>query len=95
MVKTIFKYNLDTTTIQVIQMPINAKILTVQTQYNEPKLWVLVNPMAENFEERIIEIYGTGQPIEYPSGFENRKYIGTYQLNEGKYVFHVFEKMCN
>ena len=82
--KTIWKFELPKQ--GNVEMPKGAEILTVQTQNEKPCIWALVNPDAEK-EERAFVIYGTGhyfQLIDY-------KYIGTFQLNEGRLVFHVFE----
>lgn len=83
---TIYKYPLETTDEQKIEMPKGANILTVQVQNGTPCLWALVNP-ENRPEQRIISIFGTGNPIK-PA---NIVYIGTYQLMEGKLVLHVFE----
>jgi hypothetical protein len=89
--KSIFKYTLKTTDKQVVQLPKEAEILTIQTQFEEPQLWALVNHENEP-EERTIEIFGTGHPVYYDMGVE-RKYIATYQLSGGNYVFHAFERL--
>jgi len=51
----------------------------------------LVNPENE-IEERVIEIFGTGHNLPFDMGIE-RKYISTYQLSGGNYVFHAFERI--
>lgn len=84
--KTIYKYPLETTHQQLIEMPIGAQIIAVQIQYGIPILWAIVDTDREK-EERDIRIYGSGNPIPENHGF----YRGTYQLHEGKLVFHVFE----
>lgn len=86
MSKKIFKYQLDTTDIQQIEMPQGAEILCLHTQNVTPCIWALVNPDAP-VSKRTFEIFGTGHNI--PEA--NRKYIGTYQLRSGDLVFHCFE----
>jgi len=88
MEKKIFKYELDITDSQVLMIPSGAEILTVQTQYETPKLWALCDP-KRILESRIIYIFGTGNQI--PEG--NFKYISTFQMRDGRLVFHVFEKI--
>ena len=90
MEKTIWKYELEITDNQNILMPIGAEILTVQMQDGTPCLWALVNPKAE-MESIVIEIYGTGTDL-YDMGTA-RKYISTFQAENGGLVFHVFEYM--
>ena len=90
---TIYKYQLETTDNQIIYMPKNADILTVQVQNinmkQVPCLWAMVNTdnISKGYKIRII---GTGHEIE--EDFEG-KYIGTYQLTELSevLVFHVFQ----
>ena len=83
----IFKYQLETTDLQQIEMPEGATILCIQTQNNVPCIWAMVNPINQNIK-RSFEIFGTGHSI--PNSGE-RKYIGTYQLSSGLLVFHCFE----
>lgn len=71
-------------------MPEGAKILAVEAQYEKPCMWALVDPNQET-ETRHFEVFGTGHPIHYDSR-NIRKYIGTYQLNNGGLIFHVFER---
>ncbi len=84
MKKQIWKYKLSPNC--DIIMPVNAEILTVQVQRDEPKLWVRVTPTNE-LETRHFEIYGTRHKITK----DNLKYISTFQINNGTFVFHVFE----
>jgi hypothetical protein len=70
-----------------IEMPINAQILAVQNQREVPCIWALVNPDDER-ELRRFEIVGTGHKFNYSV---EHKYRGTFQLNGGLFVFHVFE----
>lgn len=84
--ETIYKYQLETTDEQLIEMPIGAEILTVQTQNGTPCIWAKVNTKNANFKYQF-RIFGTGHPIE--SDFRG-KYIGTYQLSGGALIFHVY-----
>lgn len=85
--KAVYKYPLEITDEQVVNMPLNAKILCVQIQRSVPCLWVEVNTEETEFEERKIYIHGTGHEYE-----EEGSYIGTIQLYDGRLVFHVFEE---
>ena len=89
MKKTIWKFVLQAKDDNIIQMPKNAEILTVQMQGGVACMWALVHPEAKK-EPRHFEIFGTGHPISY--GIDvNRIYIGTCQLVGGDLIFHVFE----
>ena len=85
----IWKYTLEVTYLQQLKMPRNAKILSVQTQGGAPQLWALVDESAEK-EPRHFATYGTGNSLpERADGFG--EFVGTYQLQGGALVFHVFE----
>lgn len=82
----IFKYELKIEGQQVITMPENAEILTVQQQNGKLILWAIVMTSAKP-EKYLIEIYGTGHP--FPSTGEKRKYISTVQMDG--LVWHIFK----
>lgn len=84
--RTIHKYKLAMTDFQIIMMPINAKILSVQVQIDTLCIWaeVIDDVPLEGIEFYII---GTGHPI--PN--EPIEYIGTFQLNCGRLVFHLYK----
>ncbi len=67
-------------------MPIDAEILTVQIQYGAPFIWAKVNP-ENGKEKRTFRIAGTGHGLEE----NNLIYIGTFQLEGGKFMGHLFE----
>jgi len=83
---TIWKFPIKVVEQQIVEMPQEAKILTVQVQYGQPCIWALVNPDC-NVEERTIYTVGTGHPASHVAGCQ---YVGTYQLHEGQLVFHIF-----
>ena len=82
----IWKWELEVTDRQTITLPVGARILAVQSQHNAPCLWALVDPAATK-EPRTFATQGTGQTVKDDCA----AYIGTYQLNGGSLVFHVFE----
>ena len=89
----IFKYEVGFAQNQVIDMPRGATILALQVQYEKPVIWALVDPDAP-CEPRTFVTVGTGHempPFEDQGG-QQRTYIGTYQVNGGRLVFHVFEE---
>ena len=91
MKKTIWKFQLEVTDKQFIRMPKEAELLSVQTQNETPCLWALVNPNSPT-EERCFEVFGTGHPVHCDMGID-RKFIGTFQLQGGVLVFHLFERL--
>jgi hypothetical protein len=90
-VKTVYKYDLPAIgagedTFEVI-LPEDARLLTVQLQYGEPKLWALVNTEREPVPH-LIRVAGTGHPLD--AGYLH-SYLGTVQMADGRFVFHYFE----
>lgn len=85
--KAIWKYEIKTTDAQSVEMPLGAKILTVQEQFDNPCIWCLVDTEAKKaFRE--LRVIGTGHPIE--DDFTGI-YVGTYQVCGGSGVFHLFD----
>ena len=83
----IFKYELEVTDRQAIQMPTGAVLRAIQWQGMQLCLWAEVNDEAAPVP-REIAIYGTGQSMpNYPGN-----YIGTFQMNQGALVFHVYDR---
>lgn len=83
----IWKYPLEVIDRQAITMPPGAKLLTVQMQYGKCCLWALVDETKNDTAARRIAIYGTGNPMPDSPG----EYIATFQMLNGKLVFHAFE----
>lgn len=81
--KTIYKYALSPD--GRIVLPIDAKILSIQSQNGEPVLWALVDPSNNNVLRKL-RVYGTG----HTCGSLAEKFIATVQL--GELVFHFFEE---
>lgn len=84
--KTIYKYPILLEEKQIISMPINAEILTVQIQNNVPCLWALVDNKLPLSDVTVI-VYSTGAEIDQS---QNLKYCSTLQVFDGAMVFHVF-----
>lgn len=85
--KTIWKYQLEVTDEQVLQVPHGSEVLCVQIQDDTPCLWIKVPDDRENgWRERLtILTFDTGNPLS-----EEGDYIGAYQTKG--LVFHVFTK---
>lgn len=87
MPKQIWKYSLSSKDTQKVTMKKHAKILYVASQGNNPCIWALVD--TENEEvQRTFVTHGTGHEIE---NLKDKEYIGSFQLYEGRYIFHIFE----
>jgi DNA-directed RNA polymerase subunit RPC12/RpoP len=86
-IRKIFKYPLPVDDEIAISMPEGSEILTVQVQGTMPYIWAIVDTDAP-ITTRYLCIRGTGHAFKGNEG----KYIGTYQLDNGALVFHVFEE---
>lgn len=86
---TIYKYELEITGSQWLEMPQHAEILCVKTQRNKICAWARVNTERDLFQRRII-IVGTGSPM-MKNDFIYYKYIDTVELSGGDLIFHIFE----
>lgn len=91
--KTIWKYETPFEHKFSISMPLNAEILCVQVdkKTHTPCIWAMVYTEYEK-EERCFELFGTGHEIHCDMGID-RKYIGTYQYQNGEFVGHIFERI--
>lgn len=84
--KRIFKYPLVVDDVQTLTMSQGVQFLTVQTQYDVPCLWALVDADAPSKQVEIV-IHGTGHPANDTA---NMQYIGSFQQYNGTFVSHVF-----
>lgn len=89
MKKVIYKFTLKEVETQTIQIPKGSVLMSVQAQNNKPCLWAVIHDTQAEIEEIKIRTLLTGQPFSdeeyFPTGF-----LGTYQLNGGAFVGHVF-----
>jgi hypothetical protein len=84
--RTIYKYELTPNGI-VADMPRGAEVLTVQVQHGKPCIWAMVDPDAPT-HTRHFRVIGTGHRFE--ADVLRSMYVGTFQLEGGSLVFHVF-----
>lgn len=83
----IWKFPIKTTDEQTVEMPKNAKILTVQVQKGTPCIWAEVDTEASKVERKFL-VYGTGHTMRNPA---QEQYIGTYQQLDGNLIWHLYE----
>lgn len=83
--KTIWKFPLDLTDLQELDIPFGYKFLSAQMQNGKLCLWAEVNPAAMK-RKATIAIVGTGNP--FPLG--QFDFISTVQM--GPLVWHIYEK---
>ena len=81
----IWKYPLELTDRQVIEMPYDSEIIHIGEQNGQLTLWALVDENEEQKEQRAVLVYGTGHPIIFGPA---HRHVGTAQV--GPFVWHVF-----
>ena len=86
MSREIWKFAIEAVSASTILIPAEAVILSVQEQHGLIRAWVLLNP-EDSREPRRVLIVGTGHDIP-PEAF---RFINTFQMDGGNYVFHAFE----
>ena len=74
--------------LNIIELPEDATVLDVQVQWEQPQMWTLLNTDKPKVGRRFI-IKGTGHEIDVES--EGLDHCGTFQINGGTLVWHVFE----
>ena len=86
--KTIYKYPIEITDKQNVELPEGAHILSVALQHRKLCLWAMIdtdikNEVGTTFRE--VRIFGTGHPVELDG---NWQFVGT--ILEETFVWHVF-----
>lgn len=77
-----------------IAVPKGAEFLLLREQHEAPALWFKVDTAAGVHEIRSFIIVGTGKELVVPEN-NSAKYLGTFFLNKGFFVGHVFELIEN
>lgn len=81
----IYKYPFEVSDTIEFEFPGDAEILCIQMQNNTPCLWVRCENTQPS-QRYQIHIRGTGHNADGLG-----KYISTFQMAEGRLVFHAFE----
>jgi hypothetical protein len=85
----IFKYEFAISDNVEIPMPRGAELLTVQVQRGIPCLWARVDT-TEPRTSRRFRIFGTGHEMPSYDAW-NGQYVGTFQMEGGALVWHLYE----
>jgi len=89
--KRIFKYDVPVADHFELELPLNAEVLTFQSQRGSFYIWVITDDEEGlNDERRYFRLAGTGHDLTEDSP-KIKKYIGTAQIADGGLVFHLFE----
>lgn len=82
---TIWKYPVELMDRFSIEMPENSIVLSVGVKENQPYIWAIVN-VHHKLCKTQFQLYITGESLSESRGL----FIGTFQLNDGALVFHLF-----
>ena len=87
----IYKYTLRVVDEQYVEMPFEAKMLSVDNQYGDVTLWakVGIKPQGTTPMRQVkIGIYGTGHDL--PTNLHESRFIGTVLTESDQLVWHVW-----
>lgn len=81
-------YKFPLRVLEVQEVPIKGLVqpLTVQVQHGAPHLWAMVDTEDALYTRIVLVTVGTGHDLPDQPG----SYLGTYQLDGGSFVGHVF-----
>jgi len=82
----VWKYSLDVTDRQDIEMPAGAIPLHVGVQRGVVCVWCEVDPTMPKVPTQV-RIVGTGHAFEKD---RQEKHVGTFELDNGSLIFHVY-----
>lgn len=87
MAKKIFKYTLEITPHQTLELPKGSTILSVANQYERLVLYVSVDTEETNNTSEVdVYILNTGDSLNA----HTNEFIGTVLFHDGEYVAHVY-----
>lgn len=96
--KKIYRYELDWTANQTIEIPENAEILSVKVMDdNKPSIYATVDDATEETKKQRVIMLGTGSEIS-EDDYKHMVFLGTIKKKRNgmfgklltKYIFHVF-----
>ena len=87
--ETIYKYKLEITDLQLIEVTGFIKVLKVDEQNGGLYIWCLINTEDKLPEKVDIRIFGTGHNILVSPSIRKETYIDTVIMSNGL-VWHVF-----
>lgn len=83
----VYKYPIALQDEFAVHLPVGARVLCVQVQRGQPFIWAHHTAESTKVVPRRFRLAGTGHPI-----VGDWRYVGTFQLEGGALVFHLFEE---
>jgi hypothetical protein len=87
--QAIWKYTISPG-LSKLTIPVGAQFLSVQMQHDHPQVWMLVDP-AKPQETVKFMLQPTGVEWDSDDYDDFLSYRGTFQLERGAMVFHLFQ----
>ncbi len=84
----IWKFPLEITDVQQIEVPEGSKALSVIEQFGGPTLYVLVKRLGRVRVKKTVHVVGTGNPADH---VRSEDFVGT--VKTGNFVWHVFTSL--
>lgn len=84
---TIHKYDVFFGDTFTVEMPEGAEFLSLQVQHGRPQMWFRVDD-SRPVRRQVFGICGTGKDI--PDRVAAAPFLGTFQMEGGALVIHVF-----
>lgn len=84
MSRKILEYGIDRKT-KFLNLKEGYKVLCLQTQYEQPFVWIEID---EKRHDKSVAVYIVPTGANLPFGA--KQYVGTYQIDNGRLVFHVY-----
>lgn len=89
--KRVYKYELGIKEKQSLDLPKDSKIIRVDDVDGRLFLWAIIEDSESKLENRVIELYKTGMPLE---NYDNLGYLGFCKVFIGQELgMYVFERI--
>lgn len=89
--RTIWKFAVPVQERFTLDLPPGAEVLHLATQRGHPHPWVMLDPEETARTEWRFVTVGTGHHVPDSNWLH---YIGSYQLRDGEFVFHLFQEVA-
>lgn len=86
--KRVLKFPIEIQDKQTVQVPADAKFISVIEQNNAPALYAIADTDKENVDV-VVLLRGTGHPIMGADGYDC-EFLGTIETHEKSLVWHIF-----
>lgn len=94
---TVHKFPIQMSELFWLKLPMGAEVIHVGVQHGQPMMWIRLDTSLA-IRETLFGVFGTGQQMDTPdphysidtNPMANAPHLGSFMLNEGYLVFHLF-----